>query len=955
MFKIPTIKLMAAFICCLVFLLDSPGAYGQSNDTITLQIYKSHLTTDNPKTDCVIYKEMNSGSANTHKIRYIVYTKRPIVLLKHGSQRFQVLQGSDTVYNDGAGTKFGTPIVSNSYSCYESILLKYSKPSTSVPIKDLNFDIVDTDTIHITIRSKGDGGKLLFTFTLKNGATKEEVIGVPGNEKFNILLTDSYTEVKVKHEGSVFLKSYGSDADSIEVFDSIDNESPIELNELPSNSKILTIGYCTIDDLLTGKTSELHIAIEEPEPQWWLLFVIIAIVIAIATIYLIGRHLACNSSKENLGKEDNNGKEDKDDIKNKVKKEDKDGKKSCWKKLSKLFGDTCKSTSSSEQKHGENIDRDDSQTGNGDGVDKNPGGTSDDAESTNASPEEDQVVSEPGSSSVEKHDANNHLSSSLNESLSSLGISCETEDQLKHIIKELIEDKNKVKNLDNQLKDKEEIIGKHETTLKSILKVVNGLVSDNSLTANTANDIPTCLKNWQACQDNRNSKQEEELKNMHSRLDSVASGLMSKVDGLKGNQELFLGDWLNGLPKNSPLAEPLKIIEEAIKKLVKGYKDLVTNAEEKKNKVELCINQTANKVKQTTADIETAINKIHQALEDKGFSSTVVGTSESLIKDAEALATAINGIPSDIEEANKQISDLKVIIEKQKQEGADALQAKENTLNNAKKIAIEKLNKEHEKALRAKENSMNTAHKNEIEKLNKEHEKAQQVVREEFRTSIEKEKASTQNYLGKIIDTRDWFVFNQKALVDILTDDITTLQQNIESVSAVDIPMKGFFNNAMSGYKTFKKQFEQWKDKALSNNDIPLKNICEEMATLCRNSIKPLGWINLLETLKAYSDVPMLHDAMCSYGLTSARLTILDGHIRALLGAVGIQLIVPRLLLDHYDTNYFDYDNSGTLWINRIVPGISLDPKEFQGRIFDIRQMGFEGTNFHNKPKVFYY
>lgn len=195
---------------------------------------------------------------------------------------------------------------------------------------------------------------------------------------------------------------------------------------------------------------------------------------------------------------------------------------------------------------------------------------------------------------------------------------------------------------------------------------------------------------------------------------------------------------------------------------------------------------------------------------------------------------------------------------------------------------------------------------------------------------------------------------------------IAQLQQRIVSMDALitDINgkfvrngnagevLEGLLKNLTQRFTGFKNKFEEAQQKAWTQAGITCNQVEKDVANLAISEMTTIGWINIVEQLKAYSDVEDLYALFKECALSTATLTELDAGVRGFLGMLGYALLVPRLQVDTFNKKDFDYNNSGNLTIKMLAPDI----KPAIGKVFELLQVGYicvtDGTR--KNPQVVY-
>lgn len=181
------------------------------------------------------------------------------------------------------------------------------------------------------------------------------------------------------------------------------------------------------------------------------------------------------------------------------------------------------------------------------------------------------------------------------------------------------------------------------------------------------------------------------------------------------------------------------------------------------------------------------------------------------------------------------------------------------------------------------------------------------------------------------------------------------VQKIIDSNSDSSI-YRNLLERMSTSYETMMNEISDMKNRSgWKEGMIDVKEMVKLIQPILQGSMKRNGWINILSYLNCYSYIPQVAKEFNNHDLDILKLGQLYALIIVMLGKVQISLFVPRLLVDQYDDNYYEFKNSDT-WINRFCPDLS--PRDYAGKIFDLVQIGYwmEGEELiFNKPIVTYF
>ena len=181
------------------------------------------------------------------------------------------------------------------------------------------------------------------------------------------------------------------------------------------------------------------------------------------------------------------------------------------------------------------------------------------------------------------------------------------------------------------------------------------------------------------------------------------------------------------------------------------------------------------------------------------------------------------------------------------------------------------------------------------------------------------------------------------------------VQKVIDSNSDSSI-YRNLLERISTSYETMMNEISDMKNRSdWQEGKIDVKEMVRLIQPILQGSMKRNGWINILTYLNCYSYIPQLAREFNNHDLDILKLGELYALIIVMLGKVYISPFVPRLLIDQFDDNYYEFKNSDT-WINRFCPDLS--PRDYAGKIFDLVQIGYwmQGEEFiFNKPIVTYF
>ena len=142
------------------------------------------------------------------------------------------------------------------------------------------------------------------------------------------------------------------------------------------------------------------------------------------------------------------------------------------------------------------------------------------------------------------------------------------------------------------------------------------------------------------------------------------------------------------------------------------------------------------------------------------------------------------------------------------------------------------------------------------------------------------------------------------------------------------------------------RQMQNSMTEMMQAIEAPASDSLEELFVRC---LRPSGWMNNAAQLFAYSRLPQLCTQLRQSGVNIAILEELVGQAQALLGTADMSMTIPAVLATDFDKDAYDYQN-GDVWINKMFSGIT--PRDFEGKVFDILQVGYTIGTKKTKPVV---
>lgn len=170
--------------------------------------------------------------------------------------------------------------------------------------------------------------------------------------------------------------------------------------------------------------------------------------------------------------------------------------------------------------------------------------------------------------------------------------------------------------------------------------------------------------------------------------------------------------------------------------------------------------------------------------------------------------------------------------------------------------------------------------------------------------------------------------------------ELNEIVQKVADANPESSIYRNLLERASTSYATIREEVIQLKDLPdWKEGKIEVKEMVRRIQTVLLRSLKRNGWINILTYLNCYSYIPQVATEFNIHVLNVLQLGRLHSLVIALLGEIQISIFVPRLLVDQFDNNYYEFKNSDT-WINKFCPDIF--PGDYEGKVFDLIQVGYQ-------------
>lgn len=263
----------------------------------------------------------------------------------------------------------------------------------------------------------------------------------------------------------------------------------------------------------------------------------------------------------------------------------------------------------------------------------------------------------------------------------------------------------------------------------------------------------------------------------------------------------------------------------------------------------------------------------------------------------------------------------------------------------------EQFQEEKQKALETKE----LEYKDKIKKLNKKHEKAIKGLNE----AQEKEKIRLTNAIdklnntiierdGQIVQLKDslqddclYFINEFCKQIDKVDDTMKQLMQSTFAKGGSDSKCANIIKKAQESFAKFNEQVKQSNSKEHWLSDtVKLPEVIADLQNFIEMGLRATGWVNIVSYLHLYAGATaQLNEMFNEEGLYTYQLNSLFYDIVKLIGLCGVKIMLPNLLVEKYNDEYFSYENADQ-WIQTFSP--DLRPRDYASKVFDMSRIGYQ-------------
>ena len=189
-----------------------------------------------------------------------------------------------------------------------------------------------------------------------------------------------------------------------------------------------------------------------------------------------------------------------------------------------------------------------------------------------------------------------------------------------------------------------------------------------------------------------------------------------------------------------------------------------------------------------------------------------------------------------------------------------------------------------------------------------------------------------------------------------------TLCISDEKLNEINAPIKDAIKSLSDNVHDLcndSEQFFQSVEELVSSYQEFVKSICnksfddsEYIQEILVTYLSEYGWANIILRLYAYSKVDSF-----KYNYLKDSLSSLYELVIELYAKFGIEIELPDLLNDEYDSAKYVYNNESNILIEYFC---DLSPSECINKVYDVIQVGYKrtvssGNDDCHKPVIFYY
>ncbi len=191
-----------------------------------------------------------------------------------------------------------------------------------------------------------------------------------------------------------------------------------------------------------------------------------------------------------------------------------------------------------------------------------------------------------------------------------------------------------------------------------------------------------------------------------------------------------------------------------------------------------------------------------------------------------------------------------------------------------------------------------------------------------------------------------------------IIDEIETMKKSVDEIRNQDRMYQSLLELILDDVNNTLDKLKPYRDEQ-NNKNTTSSDIKADIQKILIKGLRPKGWINYLMTFLSYSRSPIINikDRMKWHWIDVSLLESICSGITKMLNEVNMEVVVPAVLEDKFDSNLHDYKNSET-WIDYYFTDLSL--RDYKGLVYDIFSIGYkikdeEGNVIESRNPTVYY
>ncbi len=349
------------------------------------------------------------------------------------------------------------------------------------------------------------------------------------------------------------------------------------------------------------------------------------------------------------------------------------------------------------------------------------------------------------------------------------------------------------------------------------------------------------------------------------------------------------------------------------------------------------------KIRETKGYIEV-LRKFKEEIANETWRSAYTNAKEEVVVPIKSLLNELGYEVASVEDS-ADMNQLKSVIKDSIRKGAETVNKLQNSVRELEDKIADNENT-LDAALKERERGLKTIYQQELD--------AKQNTIDSLNDTIEQKS-------GEIIHLQNVAHDDCNGYIDIVIKQLATVSECMNcllngaiNASGDDSQYSNVLRNAKESFMRFNESVynsnnkDKWRDNSYS-----LFNVRKDLQGYVEEGLRINGWINIIAYLNLYAGATAeLNENFRNNGVSSAELSRCYSEIQKLLGMFGVSVMVPHLLYEKFDKNYYKHEN-GDKWITTYSS--KLSPRDYDGIIFDMSNVGYQiDDEEYNKPKVFY-